>query len=354
MKGHRNLCVGLVLLGLLPCTTLYAQPYQDPLDAPAQVNRLAASSQLTAVAKAGQRIVAVGARGMVLLSDDQGNSWQQAKVPVSSDLVAVQFSGDRQGWAVGHDGVVLHSGDAGATWEKQLDGRILEKLLTAHFEEMAATDNEKAQQYLDLIKLNFANGPEQPFLGVWFENEQDGFVVGAFGTIMGTHDGGKTWESWLEKVDNPDMFHYNAIVGIAGQTYITSEQGSVFKLDKEQQRFIKLSSGYTGSFFGILGNEQFLLAYGLRGNAYKSVDEGQTWSRLDTASTTGLVAGVLNEKGHILLASEAGAVIESPDEGKSFKPLPDVRPALFAGLVLAAPDRAVVVGLSGVQVIRLQ
>ncbi|MCM2459349.1 glycosyl hydrolase [Pseudomonas sp. CG7] len=354
MKNHRYLCVGLLSLGLLTFTTLSAQPYQDPLDAPSQVNRLASSSQLTAVGMAGQRIVAVGARGMILLSDDQGNTWQQANVPVSSDLVAVQFTGDTQGWAVGHDGVVLHSADAGATWVKQLDGRNLEKLLTTHFGELAAKGDEKAQQYLDLIKLNFANGPEQPFLGVWFEDEQNGFAVGAFGTIVQTRDGGKTWESWIEKVDNPEMFHYNAIAGIAGQIYISSEQGAVFKLDRAQQRFVKLSSGYTGSFFGLLGNQDYLLAFGLRGNAYKSVDEGQTWSRLDTANTTGLVAGVIDEKGRILLASVAGAVIESRDQGNSFKPIPDVRPALFAGLTVAAPNRIVVVGLSGVQVIGLQ
>ena len=61
------------------------------------------------------------------------SSWQQADVPVSSDLVAVPFPTPTHGWAVGHDGVVLHSADAGAHLDaparrpqrRQADGRVL-------------------------------------------------------------------------------------------------------------------------------------------------------------------------------------------------------------------------------------
>jgi photosystem II stability/assembly factor-like uncharacterized protein len=287
---------------------------------------------------------------MILLSDDQGKSWRQAKVPVSSDLVAVQFVSDRQGWAVGHDGVVLHSNDAGGSWEKQLDGIGLEKLLVEHFEKLATQGDEKAAQYLDLIKLNFANGPEQPMLGVWFRDPLNGFVVGAFGTIIATHDGGNTWESWVEKVENPQMFHYNSITGINGRPYIASEQGSVFTLDADQQSFVNLPTGYSGSFFGVLGNAQYLIAYGLRGNAYKSIDQGKTWQRLETANSSGLVDGAIDDKGRVLLASQAGVIIVSNDQGKTFTALPDVHPAMFAGLALVNGQVAVV-GLSGVQMV---
>ncbi|TWC61535.1 photosystem II stability/assembly factor-like uncharacterized protein [Pseudomonas sp. SJZ103] len=350
MTGYHKLLFGVLSLGLLPYAALHAQPYEDPLNAPAQINRLASTSQLTAATLAGQRLVAVGARGLVLLSDDQGKSWLQAKVPASSDLVSVQFVTDRQGWAVGHDGIVLHSGDGASSWEKQLDGNSLQKLLVDHFESLSSQGDEKAGQYLDLIKLNFANGPEQPMLGVWFSDPLNGFAVGAFGTIVGTHDGGKTWESWVEKVDNPQMFHYNAITGINGRLYIASEQGTVFVLDADQQRFIKLSTGYPGSFFGVLGNEHYLIAYGLRGNAYKSSDQGSTWERMETGGSAGLVDGAIDDKGRILLASQAGAILVSSDQGKSFAPLPDVHPALFAGLALLKGQVAIV-GLSGVQVV---
>ena len=101
------------LLGLAATAALTAlaaggatSAWVDVLDSPALQSPLAAKGLLNGLALAGDRIVAVGQRGHILISDDKGKSWQQAKVPVSSDLVAVHFPTAQAGWAVGHDGVV--------------------------------------------------------------------------------------------------------------------------------------------------------------------------------------------------------------------------------------------------------
>ena len=72
------------------------EAWRDVLDTPAMKSPLAARSLLNGLARAGKRIVAVGQRGHIVYSDDAGKSWQQAEVPVSSDLVAVYFA-DRTG-----------------------------------------------------------------------------------------------------------------------------------------------------------------------------------------------------------------------------------------------------------------
>src|SRR6478736_739740 len=95
----------------------------DVLDVPAARSPLAPRTLLNGLARSGDRLIAVGQRGHVLYSDDAGANWQQAEVPVSSDLVAVSFPSASSGWAVGHDGVILHTNDAGVTWSRQLDGR---------------------------------------------------------------------------------------------------------------------------------------------------------------------------------------------------------------------------------------
>src|SRR5262245_46588487 len=76
---------------------------RDVLDVPAAKSPYAQRSLLNGLARAGDRIVAVGQRGHVLYSDDAGQQWQQADVPVSSDLVSVAFVDAKRGWAVGHD-----------------------------------------------------------------------------------------------------------------------------------------------------------------------------------------------------------------------------------------------------------
>ncbi|MBI5444053.1 MAG: glycosyl hydrolase, partial [Deltaproteobacteria bacterium] len=101
---------------------MYAE-VSDLLDRPATVSGRALRSVQLAVARAGKRLVSVGERGTVLLSDDDGRTWRQAKVPVSLTLTCVCFASERSGWAAGHSGVVLRTSDGGETWVKQLDGR---------------------------------------------------------------------------------------------------------------------------------------------------------------------------------------------------------------------------------------
>ena len=64
---------------------------------------------LQAVVRAGggRRLVAVGERGLAIHSDDDGQSWAQAEVPVGCTLTALRFADERRGWATGNLGVVL-------------------------------------------------------------------------------------------------------------------------------------------------------------------------------------------------------------------------------------------------------
>src|SRR6187455_2026990 len=103
------------VLAVAIAASAHAAPFLDPLDVPAQLSPLAGKSLVQAVARAGATLVAVGQRGHILVSADDGKSWRQSPVPVSSDLVSVFFVGERKGWAVGHDGVILATADGGAT-----------------------------------------------------------------------------------------------------------------------------------------------------------------------------------------------------------------------------------------------
>ena len=114
---------GALALCLLASTSMAAQTatfavLQQPAF-PTATRRSPARANPSNTARAA---LAVGERGIVLLSDDSGMTWRQARVPVSVSLTAVQFVDAEQGWAVGHLGVVLHTEDGGETWHKQLDG----------------------------------------------------------------------------------------------------------------------------------------------------------------------------------------------------------------------------------------
>jgi photosystem II stability/assembly factor-like uncharacterized protein len=350
-----RLSLTLVLAGALSLAAFAAASgkFRDPLDSPAQPTRFTATTHLSAVARAGNRLVSVGVRGLIVLSDDEGKTWRQAASPVSSDLVAVRFVSPKRGWASGHDGVILTTADGGERWTKQLDGRMAAALLAAHFDKLAAAGDANAERLRKEVARNYENGPEMPMLDLWFENERVGWASGPFGTLLGTRDGGKTWVSWMEKVDNPKMLHYNAVRGVGGELYLASEQGILFKLDRARQRFMPLSTGYQGSFFGVIGTRDYLIAYGLRGTAYRSRNAGAGWERLTTGVHGGLTGATVLDDGQLLFVSQDGRLIASRDQGDSFERLSVTRPGLFTDITRAAAGRILITGLGGVQGVAL-
>lgn len=336
--------------------TTTASSWRDVLDTPAARSPLASRALLNGLAHAGQRIVAVGQRGHVLSSDDGGKSWQQASVPVSSDLVAVSFPTATTGWAVGHDGVVLKSTDAGATWTRQLDGKAAGAAMVDYYARGAARDADpkRADAAAEEAKRFAAQGAENPFLDVWFEDEKSGFVVGAFGLILRTADGGSTWEPWLHAIDNPKAQHLYAVRGVGADVYITGEQGLVLKLDRAAGRFLAVEVPYKGTLFGVTGNSRAVVVHGLRGTVLRSGDGGRSWQAVPTNLQVGLTASTVDADNRILIVSQSGHVLTSTDDGASFKAARLERPVPAAAVLALGRDAVVVAGPRGIQSQSLQ
>ncbi|PAU86102.1 glycosyl hydrolase [Pseudomonas sp. WN033] len=351
-KKHTGaaLCTVLVLLLSLP---VIASDFRDPLVTPASLVGNVHNAHLTSVAAAGERLVAVGARGLIVSSTDDGESWQQIESPVSSDLLDLFFVDDRNGWIVGHDGVVMHSSDGGERWVKQLDGRMTADLLEEHFLNLAKKGEENAEAYLEIVRLNYTDGPEQALMDVWFANENEGFVVGTFGTILATRDGGKTWESWMERVDNPEVLHFMSVSGEGENIFVASERGIVFRLDHEQQRFVAVHTGYTGSFFTVTATQGGAIAAGLRGTLYATRDDGHSWRAVSTGIQAALTDSVVLDGHEVALASIDGRVLVVDLENDTTNVIRPARPGRFSSVVALQDRRAVTVGFSGIRPVSL-
>jgi photosystem II stability/assembly factor-like uncharacterized protein len=324
-----------------------ALPFHDVLDTPAEASRLAASGMLNGVSSAGSRLVAVGQRGSIVASDDGGATWAQANVPVSSDLTAVCFPTPDLGWAVGHDGVVLHSRDGGRNWVKQLDGIAAARLIA----EQARAKERSAGASAD-ADFFAKDGPDKPFLDVWFENGKSGYIVGAFNLIFSTHDGGATWEPLLDRTDNPKRLHLYGVRGAGQEVYIAGESGLVLRLDRTARRFVAIPVDYNGSFFGVVVKENAVIVFGMRGNAFRTRDAGRTWTKLATGTVSTLNGGAVLADGRLVLVSQGGQALLSADDGDSFVESP-VKPPLPIAAVAAvgtAPRALALAGLRGVRV----
>lgn len=351
----RSLAAMLTASTLAVCGAAAETPWRDVLDTPAMPSALASRALVNGIARSGNRLVAVGQRGHVLLSDDEGRGWQQARVPVSSDLVAVSFPDANAGFAAGHDGVVLHSGDRGATWTRVLDGRSVGAAMVAYYRGAGAATGDAAR-IADALKAAEAfatQGAENPFLDVGFENASTGYLVGAFGLILGTTDGGKTWQPLLHATDNPKALHLYAVRAVGGEVYIAGEQGLLLKLDRASGRFRALDLPYKGTLFGITGNERAVVVHGLRGTVLRSVDRGQSWQTVATGVTVGLTASAVDRAGRIVIVSQAGHVLLSDDDGASFALAKVDKPVPAAAVAFTGASTLVVGGPRGVSTLTL-
>lgn len=277
---------------------------------------LAEKSLLLDIARAGSRLVAVGERGHVLLSDDNGSSWRQVSVPTVATLTGVSFTDAANGWAVGHDALILHSSDGGESWQ---------------------------QQYRDAAL-------ESPLLDLDFTDPQHGLASGAYGLLLSTDDAGASWQRLT--LGDGDDFHLNAIATIGGVGYLAAEAGMLYRADGEQWK--SLPSPYEGSFFGLLPlPDGGMLLLGLRGHLYRSEVAGSGWSTLESGTESTLTDALRLNDGTIVIVGHAGTVLWSTDGGSDFKLLQlSGRPSLSA-VVQAADGRLLAVGEQGIHAIDL-
>lgn len=317
-----------------------AYPQLDPNDSanrPAEIEPLAGSSLLLDLALAGQRLVAVGERGHVMLSDDQGATWRQAKsVPTRVLLTAVFFVDAEYGWAVGHDETILNTADGGETWTRS----------------------------------HFAPEAQQPLLDLWFANRVSGIAVGAYGAYFTTNDGGRHWssakfspppapaanpagETPLDEELPPD-YHLNRIVGVGNRLYVAAEGGRLYRSDDRGASWRALPSPYTGSFFGLVPiRGEGLLAFGLRGHLFRSADAGETWHALESHTTAMLTDGIAVNDLRVVIGGLAGVLLVSADAGETFKLTQQDDRKGMSALLPGPAGTVVVAGEGGVRTIRL-
>lgn len=343
------LVAGIALMGSVGAAV------RQRTEAPALISRLATTSPLLAVAQAGKRWVVAGVLGHILWSDDEGMTWQQAQVPVSADLVALSFPSARIGYAVGHEGVVLKTEDGGAHWQLLLDGKRAAERLVQYYSQPrpagsgAAVGGEQAWDDAQVESRRFAEEQgARPFLDVWFRNEKEGFIVGAWNLLLRTGDGGQTWEPWMDRADNPNAGHLYSIREAAGQVWISGEQGLLLRLDEATGRFVQILPPKGGSLFGVLGLGADVVAYGLVGRVEVSRDGGRSWNKDGSAGQTGITGGVSLVDGRLVLVDVGGGLWVSKDAGQSFERQAVQQPMAYFGVDALDANTLLLVGSAGV------
>jgi len=277
---------------------------------PSVKSNLASKSLLLGITKISEdKLVAVGPRGHILTSHDS-ETWQQANVPVQVTLTNVYFFNEQLGWAVGHDATILHTKDGGDNWQIQYYQAELEK----------------------------------PFFDINFTDAQNGIAIGAYGMVFRTNDGGQNWKSefhqeflsiddveYLAELKREDeeayldeiafiLPHFNRLVSDGRTLFLLGEVGLLAKSNDFGLSWQPIDEIYQGSFFDLgrtrTGN---LIVAGLRGHVFRGIKNGRTWTEIETNTTALLNDVVLADDERIFILGNNGVLLESTDDGKSFK-----------------------------------
>jgi len=371
--------IGVIMPALLIVGLGGAQPALATLPEymPAPMVREPAQQRLLDITRAGEHLVAVGARGLVILSADEGQSWRQVPTPVSATLTAVSFADARHGWAVGHAGVIIATRDGGETWSLQFDGeranaqavdywRAQLSTLESQLADTRAAGEQDADLELAVEDAGFAlddalanqeAGPADPFLDVLFLDASEGLAVGAYGMLFHTLDGGENWQLAISRIDNPSRFHYYALHRLGQRLYLSGEAGLLYVADVDTLDWQRHEDVYDGSLFGLAELGEQVVTFGLRGNVFTAAEQGSDWSALplqtpasgegDTTNLrTTFYGGTTLDDGRLLLAGAGGAVVVVDPEGSLRRYQLPSRATLSAAY--AEDDDVWLVGMQGV------
>lgn len=299
------------------------------------------------------RLVAVGDRGHILLSDDSGASWRQSlDVPTRALLTSVTAAGNRL-WAVGHDSTILTSSDSGESW---------------------------SMQYSDI--------GGDPLLAVHFDAEGNGYAVGAYGLYMQTGNAGTDWDIYLmnellveeqmpvsedseEAVDHAadddhgfidqsalddyeddDVdYHLNEIIRINNTTLlVAAEAGRGYYSNDNGAGWQQFRLPYDGSMFTAYGarNGQCIVVLGLRGNAFRACNDYIDWRPINTGVNASLFGVADAGSGRIWVAGANGTLLRMSSDGQQVEQIPLAEGDDLSSLLVDG-DYIVLLGESGLQ-----
>lgn len=224
--------------------------------------------------------------------------------PERSALMAVARAGKRL-VAVGEHGVVTLSDDDGRHWR---------------------------QASVVPVDVTLTN--------VRFANEQVGWAIGHFGVVLRTDDGGEHWGLQLEGQTAAQLTYTQTktLVQPAGSEAMTSAEMLI--QDGPDKPWMDL----------LVDSPDEVVVVGAFNLALRSVDGGQTWQTIGTATanpTNVHLYGIARANANLLVIGEQGLLLKQTAGKGDFKALESPYEGSFFGALALGPDRFLVYGLRG-------
>ena len=273
-----SLTSGLLLLGLYFIWSYTAVPPVKTV----RERALTPHDQLlgTWFGEAGRGFI-VGSHGLILRTVDGGAHWAAVASPVSDTLAAISFSDSAHGVIGGGDGVILTTIDGGLHWDRRSSAtnqRLLKVQALEALHEYAVGAFGTFLSSVDggitwrphklpwdqlVSRLSDEFGHIEPNLNaVWFVSPQRGWIVGEFGLVLSTSDGGATWSATKYGVDLPQL--YDVVFQNDSNGWIAGQMGTLMRTSDEGRTWTTITVAITNDLDGIAIHNGWCIAVGDR------------------------------------------------------------------------------------------
>jgi photosystem II stability/assembly factor-like uncharacterized protein len=244
----------------------------------------------------------VGELGRIFHTPDGGDTWERQDAGTKRPLLAVSCLDARTAWIAGKEGIVYGTADAGATWTEA------------------------------------KTGSSRHVFSLQFASHERGHGAGDFGTMIHTEDGGRTWtvaqvppevqlpESALDTgVDPGDVNLYAISYGDPDHVWVVGEFGTIMASEDGGRTFHQQHGPIESTLFGVhFTDARRGWAVGIDAVILRTEDGGATWMAQPSPIAQRSFYDVFVQGEHGWIAGSSGTMLKSADGGASWavEPLP--------------------------------
>lgn len=210
-------------------------------------------------------MIALSMERQVWTSVNNGQKWTKSDLPTKETVIALTCAPNGDYWVVGAGTSILHSADKGGSWSNMAlnkDALInyiqffdaKNGLVLGEFGLMAKTvDGGQSWQNSQSIPDNFYP------MGVYFTDSEHGWVAGLGGAILYTDDGGKNWK----RQETPNSVPIYGIHAKGNRVFALGDGNMVLELDG--QRWVAHDTPPQSTYLRdaeVINNDMLLVAGG--------------------------------------------------------------------------------------------
>lgn len=305
VKFFRYISINVLILSLMAC------------EAPLVLDQVEQSKQsftrrtdiFLAIGSNAEDIVVVGSHGLVLVSNNDGESWQRQELSEWPALIDVAACANGNFAALSFEGDVWVSEDRGKTWQAR-------KLGTEESPQSITCDSGNRLwvvgafatiSHSDDLGSNWSLSTTDEDIilnNIQFISDNEAYISGEFGTLMKTTDRGANWEMLApikEDFYPQDMYFENDqsgwVIGLAGLVLHTSDGGQSWQI-QETNTLVSL--------FRLAMSNETLIAVGGEGKIFGL--NGDSWRELNHGKSIRLYLGGIEalQNDRIIVAGPAG------------------------------------------------